>query len=585
MAETSQPLESNLSADVKGFETRRKKRILAIPIRKELSESPQSRAMDLDPWAGLADTWGVIAPPFDLLNLTIIPEHSPHLPQMIEAMEVNVDGLGYTLKPLIPLSENTPHEVVSEVADEGTRLRTFFRYCWQDGTFTRLRRLTRADYEKTGNAYWEILRSPTTGQIDGFEWCPSYTMRLTKRSDQPIPYVERRLISTPGQGIQWEEKPKAKRFRRYVQERSGIFVYFKEFGDPRRMNYKTGEYETADRPVPLDMLATEIFHWRLWSTRTPYGLPRWIGNILSVLGTRSAEEVNYRTLKSNNVPSYLLLVSGGSIDRSTEQRIADYIETQVSGQGNFSQMLIIEAEPARDVLGETSQVKLEAIPMVQGQVKDQLFQEYTKNNGTSTRSAFRLPPIYIGLTEDYSRATADTSRTIAEEQVFGPERSEFDESMNRWIMPSLDAKWHSFVTRSPSVTNDADMIRILGSAERTGGLTPRISREVMGDVLNRDLVDMPWPKGIDPDMPHSITLQREKARAAGAGAAAWQQEQMSGNGQGAGKFLGWVANAKEQLEKELARRFDTIDQGELIDDKQADSILAELKEVEDGADD
>ena len=37
-------------------------------------------------------------------------------------------------------------------------------------------------------------------------------------------------------------------------------------------------------------------------------------------------------------------------------------------------------------------------------------------------SSFRLPPIFVGITSDYTRATASESREVAEEQVFEPER-------------------------------------------------------------------------------------------------------------------------------------------------------------------
>ena len=88
------------------------------------------------------------------------------------------------------------------------------------------------------------------------------------------------------------------------------------------------EYGTDDQPVPPEKQATEVFHFKLWSTHSPYGFPRWIGNTLAVLGSRASEEVNFATLKNNNVPSYMLLVSGGTVPDATIDRITEKLEKE-----------------------------------------------------------------------------------------------------------------------------------------------------------------------------------------------------------------------------------------------------------------
>ena len=45
---------------------------------------------------------------------------------------------------------------------------------------------------------------------------------------------------------------------------------------------------------PSDGPATEILHFRVQSPRSAYGVPRWVGNLLAVLGSRQAEEVAAR---------------------------------------------------------------------------------------------------------------------------------------------------------------------------------------------------------------------------------------------------------------------------------------------------
>ncbi|MDI5983006.1 hypothetical protein QDK53_42975, partial [Amycolatopsis magusensis] len=57
------------------------------------------------------------------------------------------------------------------------------------------------------------------------------------------------------------------------------------------------------------------------------------------------------------------------------------------------------------------------------------------------RSAFRLPPIYTGESQDYNKATADTARKTTEEQVFQPERHLITGKLNTLFLPDLEI-WH-----------------------------------------------------------------------------------------------------------------------------------------------
>jgi hypothetical protein len=63
------------------------------------------------------------------------------------------------------------------------------------------------------------------------------------------------------------------------------------------------------------------------------------------------------------------------------------------------------------------------------------------------RRSFRLPAIVLGSGDDVSFATAFASYTVAEAQVFGPERKEFDEKINLLLMPELEGG-KDFVYRS-----------------------------------------------------------------------------------------------------------------------------------------
>ena len=116
----------------------------------------------------------------------------------------------------------------------------------------------------------------------------------------------------------------------------------------------------------------------------------------------------------------------------------------------------------------------------------------------------------VGKTEDLNRATAQESERLAEKWVFNPEREEMDNDINKIIM-SQGFRFWEYKSNTPNVTNDEDLVELLKGAERSGGLTPNISRSILIDI-KPDLEDLPPvpPKddeiGWDPDMPFSWSL-------------------------------------------------------------------------------
>lgn len=73
-------------------------------------------------------------------------------------------------------------------------------------------------------------------------------------------------------------------------------------------------------------------------------MPRWVGALLAVLGSRQMEEVNYLYCESKSVPPLALLISGGRLSGSSVPRIERFIEENLKGRANFHKMLILEAE-------------------------------------------------------------------------------------------------------------------------------------------------------------------------------------------------------------------------------------------------
>lgn len=504
------------------------KRDVPDPVAKADTEPGASKSVTEDPWFQIGEL-DIIEPPFDMLTLAMLPEQNTELTPVLETMAANIEGFGYHLQSRVDLKKiDDPAErarMEREIHREKIRLTNFFNYANLDDSFTMLRKKKRVDTESTGNAYWEVIRN-AKGEIQGFEHLPAYQVRITPIEEHPIKVRVPTLQLQEDGSFAVEQIEAWQRFRRFVQARVTPYRglasqvgykrrWFKAFGDPRVYDNTTGEIIPAERvanfdgkgsPMPEFRRANEVIHFKLYSPRSLYGLPRFIGNLLSIFGARAAEEINYVTFRNHNIPSMVVLVSNGQLTEGSIARIESFIESKIQGSDNFSKFLIIEAEGL--VEGEDGgHIKIDIKPLTSEQIKDALFQQYTKNNQDNVRRAYRLPPIFVGKSDDYTRATAEASRKLADEQVFAPERDDFDDFINRLLFPAMGVVFHRFKSNSPNTTDNTELVKILSGAEKTGGVTPRIARMILEDILGRDLPDFPEDdERFNADLPFSLLM-------------------------------------------------------------------------------
>jgi capsid portal protein len=213
----------------------------------------------------------------------------------------------------------------------------------------------------------------------------------------------------------------------------------------------------------------------------------------------------------------MLMCSNGRFTKGTIDRITDYVTGQIQGSDNYSRWILVEAEGQFE--GEDpGNMKISAQPLTNEQMRDQMFQMFGDNNRKKIRTAFRLAAIFLGDNEEITKANAEAGRKLTDEQVYGPERDAFDDDYNRLILvPELGAVYHRLKSRGPNVTDDEDLIRVLMAAEKTGGLTPRIAREITGAIMGKELPAID-PKKLDPDIPFSMQLAQAVKNQANAGA-------------------------------------------------------------------
>lgn len=420
----------------------------------------------------------VIDPPYDFSALQLLCEQSSILQQCIDAYKINITGFGLesvTKEDLSSLNE----EKKNAVEKERSKLKDYLNFINLETPIEEVLELVIDDLEKTGNAYIEILRSDD-GEISTFEYLPAENMRLCKKDKKSSEVT--REIEIDGKV---KKKTTMRKFRRYVQVVNTDKVYFKEYGHPGDLDYKTGEY--GDK-LDHDNKASEVLHFKIGNGT--YGKPRWIGNVVSVVGARKAEELNYLYFKNGRHLPAAITVSNGMLDEDSRASLEEYMNG-AQGVENAHKFLLLEAmgDSTENAHGEEEKTnaKIDIKDLAQIIQKDALFMDYDNDTRKKIRSSFRLPPLYTGESQEYNRATSDTARQITEEQVFQPERIKIARRLNSVLLPELDIKNAKLAFKDADFRDPVEIAKVLAPFIDAGAVGPNDLRELLGEVLGTKL--------------------------------------------------------------------------------------------------
>jgi len=505
----------DLMKNLSNAERRKIRTLKALVFEAKDGEVPESATRSIGEEAifeGVADR--IVPAPVSAATLSRIVENSSVLGPPIEAMETNIESFGHRFAPRVPESK-LDDKAKAEMAREKVLLQNAFESISDNGPFIELRRRVRHDYETNGYAFVECIRG-MSGRLMRLRHIPAPQVRLSLEGEDFV-RVEEPTITIGDDGLPTVEMVEVwKRFRTFVQG-SAVFVggaptvrhrWFKQFGDPRTLDGETGKFvpEEEVAKFPDTRKAGELYYITRYNPLSPYGLPRWWGAYLNVLGIRESEEINYATFANNMIPSMAFLISNGMLTQQTIERIQELIDTRIAGKQNRSAFLIIEAESAFE--GEDGgQVKVDIKPLQQYQHGDAMFLGYSKWNVGSVMRSFRMFSLFVGDVAGLNRSIAEIGRRLTDEQVFAPERAIMDWHINRLVLLERGYRWHRFESRTPNVTDNRELIAMLAAAERTGGINPALGRAVVEDVFPQ-AGELPQinPDKLDPEIPYSLQL-------------------------------------------------------------------------------
>lgn len=418
-----------------------------------------------------AGAW--LSHPINFDGLEAMVSNSTIVPQCITAYKNNVTGYGISIdyKDEFKQWDEDKHPELVEEYYKVQRILDLISFdCSADTLFGRIV----ATRERFGIAYIEVVRNMAGEVVELDNIRRPGTIEMTNPLD---PYVAIKYY------YKGEELTRHKRFKKFRQNVNGDTVYFKEFGDPRIMNIRTGEYLEKGETLDLQYQANELLAIPLGDK--PYGEVRWIGQVMSMDGARKAENLNSNYFDNGRHTPMMIMIEGGTLSDESYAKLQTYMD-EIKGVNGQHAFMVLETESKSTVqvagMEDERAPKItvkDLSPMLQ---KDELFQSYIDNSRRKVQSAFQLPDLYVGYTTDFNRATALTAVETTEKQVFIPLRKELAWIINHVLLAEYNLRYVEINFRAPDVTNPEDQAKILTIVERAGGMTPNEAHRLMATM-------------------------------------------------------------------------------------------------------
>lgn len=420
-------------------------------------------------------------------------DNSTILPQCIESYKNNVAGFGIGVR----YKEDYKGKETEKMKNEFSFAKNVIKLFTLEKDTKELFQQLVVDVESAGIGFLEIIRDNKGLPVEAENIRPVNSITKSKKQTELVDYDY-----FCDDGTKFTRK---KRFRKYKQEVGGKTVYFKEFGDKRIMDKRTGEYaDSLEKIGGANNAANEIFEFKLNSK--PYGDIRWIGCLHSILGSWYAEQLNLNYFQNGRHTPLAICIENGRLSENAKKKLSEYTNA-IKGEKGQHAFLVLETEP---ILGDTgwnkeNPPKITIKDMASILQKDELFGDYIEKNRRKVQSAFNLPDIYVGYTTDFNRATAYAAMTITEQQVFQPYRDSLAWAINNKLLNEYCFEYVEVYFQTPEFNNPDDIKTIFDAAGPHGGISANFAKEIAYDQLGRDCNDYDFEGS---DLPLQIALQQ-----------------------------------------------------------------------------
>lgn len=472
-------------------------------------------------------TGGVVSPPVRPREAMRMALSSGGVMSVCHAVAEGTSGLGFELKPRDPtkIEMKDRKSWSPAVSEQHDRAQVLIQAGYRgDGKLT-LRDAIH-DYELDrvilGWGGMVVVRSTMADDrgigepiaLGRFEACGAeFTKPDRTLTNVPVP------VALSDGRVLWIAVPRAFRRIRYVGS-AGRSTWFKEYGDWRSMDARTGKYSTGARFYPStdpmrpgkctpgvlpkgSVPASEVAHFATgFPGVAPYGVSGWHAEMSTVA---SASE--HIKLVLDYLRSGLHCVTIAAADRPFEDAQARAAVSQIDelgrGRQGLGKLITIALTPessdkpkpgapfGNPMSADRGRLVLHQITTT---LPQQLLDE-TLSDALSARiaQAERIPGLLIGRSDAYTFATASAAWTTANRLRFRPHHQEHDAFLNSLLIEKGITDW-MITTVSPDWEVDEPLAGVASVAGQNGGISANRAMALLSHVMDIEIkkIDTWW---------------------------------------------------------------------------------------------
>ena len=298
-------------------------------------------------YVGGSKAAGLLEPPYKLRMLDRLSQENNALLPCIEAMVTNVDGTGYDFESVEKEAEDEEDDAQIEA------LKEFFDHRGRACPSRPSARSCAATWSALATLISRCSGTPRTNRLPA----------PCRRQDDAADEARRRRASradAASQGRRGEGHGDAARAPlRPARQRyqPGLLQGVRRQTRPEQEDRYMG---TAKQRLPAADRATEIIHFTaLPDAHTPDGVPRWINQLPSVLGSRKAEEFDFEFFDNGGVPPMLIVLQGGTLQAETRNAVEQKMSRGSAASKNRVRCWRWSRPAARSILPVRARVTVE----------------------------------------------------------------------------------------------------------------------------------------------------------------------------------------------------------------------------------
>ena len=482
-------------------------------VFKQLDDAEGGRTTPVDDlWSDLNGVKSPLTPRYDLDYLAGLARYSNILGPVIKAMSENVAGHGYRLELREQVTPEDRKEHEREIEIERLRLSELLEHIHYDDSLTTLRRTLRRRMEKIGFGALEVVTDQNGA--------PAILEPLRSQNLRPCPkdkgMVDWEQPVYDHEKLEWSKRVVPRKFRRWVYLRTrnkDSRVYLREWGDPRVLDSKSGDFYPPDHPIDPETgrivldggnlggrPANEVIVLGLDDDETVIPLPRYIGCLAQTTAAWYGNQPNLARFE-NPFPPMVVLDSGGTLTDASWEAVKEHFE-EAQDLENVGAPLVIQASMSAEAasaaiagIGGVPTVKLEVVALDRVMAEDGLYQGMDANNRNKIRACWGLSPVSTGESQDFSRAAANAGRSHDETDVYAPARAEEDEGLfDKRLLPRWGIRFWRVVTNPSPSLGDEDLPDLLREGRENRAITVNDARRALSGRLRVPLqpIDAPW---------------------------------------------------------------------------------------------